>query len=115
MGIRSKRKSRLVVTLRRPPEDKTIYQRGGLADRILYSDKIERMSFPIKICAVCGEEFELKPDKPGFSNRCPECSSPEAEQKTSKRHLSAEERRAEAEANAERRKAIRDLLYRKDR
>jgi len=29
--------------------------------------------------------------------------------------MSAEERKAEAEANAERRKAIRDLLYRKDR
>ena len=30
-----------------------------------------------------------------------------------KKHLSAEERKAEAEANAERRKAIRDLLYKK--
>jgi hypothetical protein len=29
--------------------------------------------------------------------------------------MSVEERKAEAEANAERRKAIRDLLYRKDR
>jgi len=35
------------------------------------------MAFPIKICAVCHEEFELKPDKPGFANRCPECSAPE--------------------------------------
>ena len=34
--------------------------------------------FPVKICVVCGEEFELKPDKPGFANRCPECSTPEA-------------------------------------
>jgi hypothetical protein len=78
-----------------------------------------KMSFPIKTCVVCGEEFELKPDKPGFANRCPECSDPEndpakkAEQ--DKKHLSAEERKAEAEANAERRKAIRDLLYKKDR
>ena len=75
-----------------------------------------RMSFPIKTCVVCGEEFELKPDKPGFANRCPECSSSdEAEPEKDKRHLSAEERKAEAEANAERRKAIRDLLYKKDR
>ena len=73
------------------------------------------MSFPIKTCVVCGEEFELRPDKPGFANRCPECSSSDAQPEQDKRHLSAEERKAEAEANAERRKAIRDLLYRKDR
>ncbi len=72
-----------------------------------------KMSFPIKTCVVCGEEFELKPGKPGFANRCPECSEPEAEPEESTRGLSAEERKAEAEANAERRKAIRDLLYRK--
>jgi len=73
------------------------------------------MSFPIKTCVVCGEEFELRPDKPGFANRCPECSSPDAETAQAKPQMSAEERKAEAEANAERRKAIRDLLYRKDR
>jgi hypothetical protein len=78
-------------------------------------DRIVKMSFPIKTCAGCGEEFELRPDKPGFANRCPECSAPEADPEQDKRHLSAEERKAEAEANAERRKAIRDLLYRKDR
>lgn len=74
-----------------------------------------KMSFPIKTCVVCGEEFELKPDKPGFANRCPECSVPAEEPEKEKKHLSAEERKAEAEANAERRKAIRDLLYKKDR
>jgi len=75
-----------------------------------------RMSFPIKTCVVCGEEFELKPDKPGFANRCRECSAPDAEPgKDKKQNLSAEERKTEAEANAERRKAIRDLLYKKDR
>jgi len=74
-----------------------------------------KMSFPIKTCVVCGEEFELKPGKPGFANRCPECSVAETETDKEKRHLSAEERKAEAEANAERRKAIRDLLYKKDR
>lgn len=73
------------------------------------------MSFPIKTCVVCGEEFELKPGKPGFANRCPECSTSDEEPRTEKQHLSAEERKAEAEANAERRKAIRDLLYRKDK
>ena len=73
------------------------------------------MSFPIKTCVVCGEEFELKPDKPGFANRCPECSAPQAEPEQAKPQMSAEERKTEAEANAERRKAIRDLLYRKDR
>lgn len=74
------------------------------------------MAFPIKTCVVCGDEFELRPDKPGFANRCPSCSEPEAEeQRADSRHLSAEERKAQAEADAERRKAIRDLLYRKDR
>jgi hypothetical protein len=75
------------------------------------------MGFPIKTCVVCGDEFELRPGKPGFANRCPACSEPEADEPAvpDGRHLSAEERKAEAEANAERRKAIRDLLYRKDR
>jgi hypothetical protein len=73
------------------------------------------MSFPIRTCVVCGEEFELKPDKPGFANRCPECSSPEAEEGTNEPPMSAEERKALSEVNAERRKVIRDLLYRKDR
>ena len=75
---------------------------------------MEGMAFPVKTCVICGEEFELKPDKPGFANRCPECSVPEPEQ-TDDRHLTPEERKAESEVNAERRKAIRDLLYRKDR
>lgn len=73
--------------------------------------------FPIKTCVLCGEEFELKPGKPGFANRCPDCSedgsaSPSA--KTAKTKMSADERRTQTEANAERRRAMRDLLYRKD-
>ncbi len=35
------------------------------------------MPFPIKTCVVCHEEFELRPGKPGFANRCPSCSEPE--------------------------------------
>jgi hypothetical protein len=72
------------------------------------------MAFPIKTCVACGEEFELRPDKPGFANRCPECSTPEAMETASSQPMSAEERKAEAEANEARRKAIRDLLYRGD-
>ena len=73
------------------------------------------MAFPIKVCAVCEEEFELKPGKPGFANRCPECSTPEAaESAGSKTRMDAVERKAAAEANEARRSAIRDLLYRKD-
>jgi hypothetical protein len=68
------------------------------------------MPFPKKICVICSEEFELKPDKPGFANRCPDCSEPEAEEAIAKGELSAGNR----EQDAERRKAIRDLLYRKD-
>jgi hypothetical protein len=70
------------------------------------------MAFPIKVCVVCSEEFELRPDKPGFANRCPACSSPEADEPVAKRHIDAFDR--SNEANAARRSAIRDLLYRKD-
>lgn len=72
------------------------------------------MRFPVKVCAVCGEEFELKPDKPGFANRCPECSAPDAADPETMRRMGADERRHESEANEARRQAIRDLLYRKD-
>jgi hypothetical protein len=72
------------------------------------------MVFPIKVCVVCSEEFELKPGKPGFANRCPECSSPEQTDATTKRRMDADERKTVTEANAARRQAIRDLLYRKD-
>ena len=72
------------------------------------------MAFPIKTCIVCDEEFELKPDKPGFANRCPTCSEPETDAEDSRQHLSAVDRKSMAEANEARRKAMRDLLYRKD-
>lgn len=67
------------------------------------------MPFPVKTCVVCGEEFELKPDKPGFANRCPECSSDESDSVTAGRVDTSD-----PEVNAARRKAIRDLLYRGD-
>jgi predicted RNA-binding Zn-ribbon protein involved in translation (DUF1610 family) len=67
------------------------------------------VAFPIKVCIVCGEEFELKPDKPGFANRCPDCSEAE-EGDINRGSLSSESR----ELNAERREAMRNLLYRKD-
>lgn len=74
----------------------------------------EEMAFPIKVCTICNEEFELKPDKPGFANRCPECSAPESTDLDIKRPMDADERRTISEANEARRKAMRDLLYRKD-
>jgi hypothetical protein len=72
------------------------------------------MAFPIKTCTVCGEEFELKPDKPGFANRCPECSTPESDAPKSPRSMDADERKSASEVNEARRHAMRDLLYRKD-
>jgi hypothetical protein len=72
------------------------------------------MAFPIKTCSVCGEEFELKPDKPGFANRCPDCSEPEATGSTTRHRMDADERKAASEANEARRQAMRELLYRKD-
>lgn len=70
------------------------------------------MAFPIKTCVVCSEEFELRPGKPGFANRCPQCSADEVEAAPGKRPSRGDE--TTSEMNAERRKAIRDLLYRKD-
>ena len=71
------------------------------------------MPFPIRICAICSEEFELRPDKPGFANRCPTCSEPEAVEEA-KRGSDADVLKSDSEANEARRKAIRDLLYRKE-
>lgn len=67
------------------------------------------MPFPIKVCVVCHEEFELKPGKPGFANRCPECSEPESETSTAPTPGTTDR-----EANQARRDAMRNLLYRKD-
>jgi hypothetical protein len=73
------------------------------------------MGFPIKTCVLCSEEFELRPDKPGFANRCPACSEPEQPEESVEEHpMDAAERRAQSEVNAARRRAMRDLLYRKD-
>jgi hypothetical protein len=72
------------------------------------------MPFPIKICSVCEEEFELKPGKPGFANRCPECSEPELNEAGAGGKMDAVDRKSMAEANEARRDAMRNLLYRKD-
>ena len=70
------------------------------------------MPFPIKTCAICGEEFELRPNKPGFANRCPTCSIEDTDEEA--HGTPGSELKGDAEINAARRKAIRDLLYRKD-
>ncbi len=72
------------------------------------------MVFPIRVCVICSEEFELKPDKPGFANRCPSCSEDDTVGPAEKPRMDADERKTAAEANAERRRVMRDLLYRKD-
>jgi hypothetical protein len=74
------------------------------------------MAFPIKVCVVCQEEFELKPDKPGFANRCPQCSDPSSAEAAgaTKTKMDADERKSTKEANEARRQAMRNLLYRKD-
>ena len=68
------------------------------------------MAYPIKTCVACGEEFELKPGKPGFANRCPSCS----EEKSSDSEISGDQWKGDKGANAARREAMRNLLYRKD-
>lgn len=72
------------------------------------------MKFPIKVCAICSEEFELKPDKPGFANQCPECSTTESTDPATKGRMDADERKSRSEVNEARREAMRNLLYRKD-
>jgi hypothetical protein len=70
------------------------------------------MPFPVKTCSICSEEFELKPDKPGFANRCPSCSEPEEMNPGATRSTDVFE--SKSEANEARRAAMKDLLYRKD-
>lgn len=72
------------------------------------------MRYPIKVCAICSEEFELKPGKPGFANHCPDCSAAESTGPDTKRRMDADERKNEREANEARKQAMRNLLYRKD-
>jgi predicted RNA-binding Zn-ribbon protein involved in translation (DUF1610 family) len=68
------------------------------------------MAYPIKKCVVCGEEFELKPGKPGFANRCPSCSEEDSDRKAKP----ADVLKTDKGANAARREAMKNLLYRKD-
>jgi len=72
------------------------------------------MAFPIKVCSICSEEFELKPDKPGFANRCPECSAEDPAEPAAKGKKGAVQRTTDREGNQARREAMRNLLYRKD-
>ena len=67
------------------------------------------MPYPIKTCVVCGEEFELRPNKPGFANRCPTCSEPEEEKETA-----GDVYASDKGANAARRETMKNMLYRKD-
>ncbi len=69
------------------------------------------MPFPIKVCVVCEEEFELRPDKPGFANRCPQCSEPDSMDSVAKGSTDGDALKSSREANAARRQAIKDLLY----
>ncbi|HLV87375.1 MAG TPA: hypothetical protein VKV39_10390 [Candidatus Sulfotelmatobacter sp.] len=68
------------------------------------------MAYPIKKCVACGEEFELKPGKPGFANRCPDCS----EEESAGSESSGDGWKGDKGANAARREAMKNLLYRKD-
>ena len=77
------------------------------------------MPFPIKTCVICHEEFELRPGKPGFANRCLPCTEAEqaesdAAQTAGKDKLDADERKSIADGNEARRSAMKNLLYRKD-
>lgn len=72
------------------------------------------MGFPIKTCVKCGEEFELRPGKPGFANRCLECTEEEMQAGADGGLAGGATGREAAELNEARRTAMRELLYRKD-
>ncbi len=72
------------------------------------------MVFPLRTCAICGEEFELKPGKPGFATHCPECSEAESSDPKAKQGIAAADPSTAKEVNEARREAMRNLLYRKD-
>jgi hypothetical protein len=71
------------------------------------------MGFPIKTCVVCEEEFELRPDHAGYANRCVECNAPKEAKAVAPESMTAEERQVQREADAERRRVIREMLYEK--
>ena len=68
------------------------------------------MAYPVKTCVVCGQEFELKPGKPGFANRCPACSEEDVAESASP----TDQWKSDKGANAARRDAMRNMLYKKD-
>lgn len=73
------------------------------------------MPWPKKICTLCEDEFELKPDKPGFANHCPTCTQFEMEEAAANAaSKDADERKYESELNEARRATIRNMLYRKE-
>jgi hypothetical protein len=80
----------------------------------LTCDIMETMPFPVKTCVVCGEEFELRPGKPGFANRCPDCSEPEEVSTIDSSPLAPGVNKTDSGLNEARRSAMRDLLYRKE-
>lgn len=71
------------------------------------------MAFPIRTCVVCEEEFELRPDKPGFANRCPACSEADADELAARGKGNFRDT-GDSELNEARRKTMREMLYRKD-
>lgn len=69
------------------------------------------MAFPKRVCSICAEEFELRPDKPGYANRCPSCS--EAAEAAESGAANTKQQ-SDRDLNDARKKAMRDLLYRKE-
>ena len=72
------------------------------------------MPYPIKICAVCEEEFELKPGKPGFANRCPQCSASDMDATPDSSIPPSIDHENASALNEARRQAMRQLLYSKE-
>ena len=68
--------------------------RGCIKEIALWLYHDSATAFPLQVCSVCGEEFELRPKKPGFPIRCPAWSEPEHTAPVTKQIIDADERRS---------------------
>jgi hypothetical protein len=85
----------------------TVETKVGQAYAIRLHGEVSEMTLPIKLCVVCEEKFELKPDKPGFANRCPKCTAAEVDEESPTPRVYPHERNSRPQVL---RKVMRDRL-----
>lgn len=75
---------------------------------------MEGYAFPDQNLHCMRRRIRIASRQARFANRCPSCSEPDAADSGSKSHKDEIDRKNESEMNAERRRVIRDMLYKKD-